>query len=135
MGCYALLQGIFPTQRSNLHLLCLLHWQASSLPLAPLGKPKIKSNQKEKKKKKKTRAVLKRKCLKADMWKWMLPGPQKIIASRSGHALESLIVILVILVYSLSSSHLWAQKKSEFSLFSSVYPRQSLQFPPEAPDQ
>ena len=69
------------------------------------------------------------------MWKWMLPGPQKIIASRRGHTLESLIVILVILVYSLSSSHLWAQKKSEFSLFSSVYPRQSLQFPPEDPDQ
>ena len=27
-----LLQGIFPTQGSNLHLLCLLHWQAGSLP-------------------------------------------------------------------------------------------------------
>ena len=26
MGCYAHLQGIFPTQGSNLHLLCLLHW-------------------------------------------------------------------------------------------------------------
>ena len=24
---------------SNLHLLCLLHWQAGSLPLAPPGKP------------------------------------------------------------------------------------------------
>ena len=24
--------GIFPTQESNLHLLCLLHWQAGSLP-------------------------------------------------------------------------------------------------------
>ena len=35
MGCHVLLQGIFPTQRSNLHLLCLLHWQAGSLPLAP----------------------------------------------------------------------------------------------------
>ena len=39
MGCHALLQGIFPTQGSNLHLLCLLHWQAGSLPLAPPGKP------------------------------------------------------------------------------------------------
>ena len=29
----ALLQGIFPTQASNPHLLCLLHWQAGSLPL------------------------------------------------------------------------------------------------------
>ena len=34
MGCHVLLQGIFPTQRSNLHLLYLLHWQAGSLPLA-----------------------------------------------------------------------------------------------------
>ena len=33
-----LLQGIFPTQGSNPHLLCLLHWQADSLPLAPPGK-------------------------------------------------------------------------------------------------
>ena len=37
--CHALLQGIFPTQESNLHLFCLLHWQAGSLPLAPPGKP------------------------------------------------------------------------------------------------
>ena len=36
---HALPQGIFPTQESNLHLLHLLHWQAGSLPLAPLGKP------------------------------------------------------------------------------------------------
>ena len=35
VGCHALLQGIFPTQGSNLSLLCLLHWQAGSLPLAP----------------------------------------------------------------------------------------------------
>ena len=33
------LQGIFPTQGSNLYLLCLLHWQAYSLSLAPPGKP------------------------------------------------------------------------------------------------
>ena len=39
VGCYDLLQGIFPTQVLNLRLLCLLHWQAGSLPLAPLGKP------------------------------------------------------------------------------------------------
>ena len=32
-------QGIFPTQGSDLNLLCLLHWQAGSLPLAPPGKP------------------------------------------------------------------------------------------------
>ena len=33
--------GIFPTQGSNPTLLCLLHWQADSLPSAPPGKPKI----------------------------------------------------------------------------------------------
>ena len=30
MGYHALLQGIFPTQGSNSHLLCLLHWQVGS---------------------------------------------------------------------------------------------------------
>ena len=39
VGCHALLQGIFSTQGLNLHLLCLLHWQVGSLPLAPLGSP------------------------------------------------------------------------------------------------
>ena len=39
VGCHALLQGIFPTQILNSGLLCLLHWQADSLPLASLGKP------------------------------------------------------------------------------------------------
>ena len=39
MSCHALLQWIFLTQGLNLHLLCLLHWQAGLLPLAPLGKP------------------------------------------------------------------------------------------------
>ena len=39
VGCHSLLQGIFLTQESNLHLLSLLHWQAGSLPLAPPGKP------------------------------------------------------------------------------------------------
>ena len=38
VGCQALLQGIFPTQGSNPHLFCLLHWQAGSLPLEPPGK-------------------------------------------------------------------------------------------------
>ena len=33
-GCHALLQGIFPTQGSKL---CLLHWQADSLPLSQQG--------------------------------------------------------------------------------------------------
>ena len=33
VGCHFLLQGIVPTQGSNLHL---LHWQADSLPLNPL---------------------------------------------------------------------------------------------------
>ena len=40
VGCHFLLQGIFPTQGSNLCLLlCLLHWQAGSLPPAVPGKP------------------------------------------------------------------------------------------------
>ena len=38
VSCLALLQGIFPAQGSNLCLLRLVHWQAGSLPLAPLGK-------------------------------------------------------------------------------------------------
>ena len=39
VGCHAFLQGIFPTQELNLHLLRLLHWQVGSLPLAPPRKP------------------------------------------------------------------------------------------------
>ena len=35
--CYFLFQGIFPTQGSNLSLLCLLHWQADSFPISRLG--------------------------------------------------------------------------------------------------
>ena len=37
VSCHFLLQGIFPTQGSDAHLQCLLHWQVGSLPLAPLG--------------------------------------------------------------------------------------------------
>ena len=37
VGCHALLQGILLTQELKMHLLFLLHWQAGSLPLAPLG--------------------------------------------------------------------------------------------------
>ena len=36
VGCQALLQGIFPTQGLNLHL---LHWQVDSLPLSHWGSP------------------------------------------------------------------------------------------------
>ena len=38
VGCHFLLQGIFLTQGLNPHLLCLLHWQVDSLPIAPPGK-------------------------------------------------------------------------------------------------
>ena len=41
MGCQALLQGIFLTQGLNLCLLCLLQWQAGSLPPEPLGAPNL----------------------------------------------------------------------------------------------
>ena len=37
MGCCFLLQGIFPIQRPNPHL---LHWQADSLLLSHLGSPR-----------------------------------------------------------------------------------------------
>ena len=41
VSCLALLQGMFPTQKSNLLLLLLnlLHWQAGLLPLLLPGKP------------------------------------------------------------------------------------------------
>ena len=39
VACHFLLQGIFPTQGLNLHLLCLLYWQVGSLPLCHLGIP------------------------------------------------------------------------------------------------
>ena len=41
VGCHALLQGVFPIQGWNPHLLFYLHWQVSSLPLAPPGKPML----------------------------------------------------------------------------------------------
>ena len=53
VGWHALLQGIFPNEGSNLHLLCLPHWQAGflgcflfcfvlfCLPLAPPGKSQM----------------------------------------------------------------------------------------------
>ena len=44
VGSHAFLQGIFPTQGSNLCLLSILRWQVGSLPpLAPSGKPKIEN--------------------------------------------------------------------------------------------
>ena len=39
VSCHFLLQGIFLTQGSNLHLLSLLHWQADSLPPTLPGNP------------------------------------------------------------------------------------------------
>ena len=39
VSCHSLLQGIFPTQELNSHLLSLLHWQADSLPLSHLESP------------------------------------------------------------------------------------------------
>ena len=39
VGCCALLQGISSTQGPSASRLCLLHWQAGSLPLVPPGKP------------------------------------------------------------------------------------------------
>ena len=42
VGGHALLQAIFPTQESNPHLLCLLHWQVGSLPLVSPGEAQLK---------------------------------------------------------------------------------------------
>ena len=39
VDCHALLQGIFLIQGLNSHLLCLLHWQADSLPAESQRKP------------------------------------------------------------------------------------------------
>ena len=39
VDCHFLLEGIFPTQGSNLYLLNLLHWQVDSLPLSYVGSP------------------------------------------------------------------------------------------------
>ena len=39
LGCHFLLQGVFPTQESNLRLLHLLHWQTDSLLLSHVGNP------------------------------------------------------------------------------------------------
>ena len=41
VGCHFQLQGIFRSQGSNLHLLCLLPWQADSLSLTQPGKPYV----------------------------------------------------------------------------------------------
>ena len=40
LDCHFLLQGIFPTQGSNLSLLHFLHWQEGCLPLVPPGRPR-----------------------------------------------------------------------------------------------
>ena len=40
VGCYFLLQGIFPTKVLKQSLWCLLHWQVDSLPLVLPWKPK-----------------------------------------------------------------------------------------------
>ena len=51
MSCHAFLQGIFPTQGLNLHLLGLLHWQAGSLSSAiepvSLSSPELASTTRE----------------------------------------------------------------------------------------
>ena len=41
VGCHALLQGVFPTQGLNPHILVSCTGRQGSLPLAPPGKPSI----------------------------------------------------------------------------------------------
>ena len=42
VSCHFLLQGIFPTEGWNPSILCPLHWQVGSLPLAPPGNFRMK---------------------------------------------------------------------------------------------
>ena len=58
MGCHFLLQGIIPTQGLNPGLLCLLHWQADSLPLSHLWSLKRKGYRY----KNKDRSIKQRQC-------------------------------------------------------------------------
>ena len=46
VGCHFLLQSIFLMQGSNLHLLCLLHWQADPLPLHHMEEQYLRLNEK-----------------------------------------------------------------------------------------
>ena len=47
VGCHALLQGIFPTQGSNPHLCCFLHWQVGATWEAPSrSRASLKDDQK-----------------------------------------------------------------------------------------
>ena len=61
MGCHALLQRI---QGLNLCLLCLLYWQAGSLPLVPPGKPYLQDH-----------TLLKSLVLESDSWSGLLTPP------------------------------------------------------------
>ena len=58
VGCHSLLQGIFLTQGSNPHLLCLLHCQTGSLPAESLGRQLENKQQKKNNKKKTTENLL-----------------------------------------------------------------------------
>ena len=46
-GCYALIQGIFPTQGLNPSLLCLLYWQGILHHQSHLGSPMVTNIPKE----------------------------------------------------------------------------------------
>ena len=86
-------EGIFLTQGSNLCLLCLLHWQAGSLPLAPPGKPQNKETEKLNFSK-----IIQRICSRAGIW------PQ---ASNP----HSLIEIICLLSFGLTRAELQGQGK------------------------
>ena len=97
VGCHALLQRIFPTQGSNLHLLCLLHWQVGSLPLAPPGKPpalwQIFLNKKE--------TLGTRKEIKAEIQPWRNKTPSFAVlhqANSSGFVLDVIWVTVLLCV-------------------------------------
>ena len=63
VGCHFLLQGIFPTQGSNLWLPCLLLWQANSLSLCLLSVCHLQNQFESFKSRKKKKKNKKRFCI------------------------------------------------------------------------
>ena len=83
VGCHFLLQGIFPTQGLNL---CLLHWQADSLPLNYVGSPILSSRE------------LKW-CIKSPNNHWRSPAPRAMTFPFCHMVVENLYLILSIFLW------------------------------------
>ena len=83
VGCHFLLQGIFPTQGLNL---CLLHWQADSLPLNYVGSPILSSRE------------LKW-CIRSPNNHWRSPAPRTMTFPFCHMVVENLYLILSIFLW------------------------------------